>query len=189
MQSQGWEEQLEEDAKHRSLFAQVNQAKTHVQMSDKHHVEYALQFERDSGTLRIPTVSRRTTRLTPTPQTPMNKKEPATTWTVVRWHDHFSPGRHVCDVCTRKELHASVVSSGGTATFQRTCKRVTRNLTALAPFIRRIIFVFFFFDRAVDVLVVMQRQVPTFQGAETCVWSTGVVLCPRLFLFWARREG
>ena len=76
-----------------------------------------------------------------------------------------------------KELYANVVSLGGTATFQGTG----------TPFTVRIILVLF--DRVVDVIVVMQRQVPTFQGAETCGCSAGVVLCPRLFFLLGHGGG
>ena len=62
--------------------------------------------------------------------------------------------------------------------FQGTSERITRNLTALARITMRIITVLF--DRVVDVPVVMQRQTPTFQGADTCGSPAGVVLCARL---------
>ena len=38
-----------------------------------------------------------------------------------------------CDVDSRKNLYTSVVSSGGTAMFQRTSERMTKEPTALAP--------------------------------------------------------
>ena len=63
--------------------------------------------------------------------------------------------------------------------FQGTGERMTRSLKALAPFTMNIILVPCV--RVVDVPVVMQ-QVPTFQGADTCGSSAGVVLCPRLFI-------
>ena len=46
------------------------------------------------------------------------------------WHQYNTK----CDADTRKALYANVVSSSGTAMFQGTGERMTKDLTALAPF-------------------------------------------------------
>ena len=55
-----------------------------------------------------------------------------------------------CDVDSRKELYACVVSSGGTAIFEGIVEHMTKELTALAPLIR---------DLTEDLMKILTQQV------------------------------